>query len=129
MPLPIADAKLAEVAAAFARWRSSTRPRSRIPDELWSRAVELAATHGVCKVATALRLDYYGLKRRVTAEAGVAAAQPPAFVECNLGLPVAAPACVVALSDRRGRMLRIEMPRAAASEVAALARSLWQAAQ
>jgi hypothetical protein len=128
LPRRVTDAKLAEVAAAFAGWRSSTRPRSRIPEELWSRAIELAATHGVCKIATALRLDYYTLKRRLTAEVETVA-QPPAFVECKLDLPIAAPGCVVALSDRRGRLLRIELPRAAASEVAALARSLWQAAQ
>ena len=41
---------------------------ARIPEALWSRAAELAATHGVAKVAASLRLDYYRLKRRVTGE-------------------------------------------------------------
>ena len=50
LSLPAA-ADLAETAAAFAHWRSSTPLGSRIPEELWSRAVALAGTHGASKVA------------------------------------------------------------------------------
>ena len=42
-------------------------------------------------------------------------------------LPPAGPGCVLALSDPHGRSLRIEWTRAVASEVAAVARSLWEA--
>jgi hypothetical protein len=130
IPLPAAD--LAETAAAFARWRNATPLGARIPDELWSRAVDLAARHGVAKVAATLRLDYYGLKRRATAAAPVpppvSASVPPAFVEMALGLAPSGPGCVLALSDSRGRSLRVEWTPAVAGEVAAVARSLWEAA-
>ena len=51
-----------------------------------------------------------------------------AFVEMTLGFPSSGPGCVRALSDARGRTLRIEWPRAAAGEVAAVARRRWEAA-
>jgi hypothetical protein len=127
IPLPAAP-DLAETAAAFARWRDATPLGSRIPEELWSRAVALAARHGVAKVAATLRLDYYGLKRRLTAAAPVAASAPPAFVEMALGLAPSGPGCVLALCDERGRSLRIEWTPAVAGEIAAVARSLWEAA-
>ncbi|WP_295392438.1 hypothetical protein [uncultured Thiodictyon sp.] len=118
-----ADLDLAQTVAAFAHWRNSTSQGARIPEELWSRAVELAARHGVSKVATTLRLDYAGLKRRLTARTA------PAFVEMVLGLPPSSgPGCVLSLSDARGRSLRIEWTGTATGEVATVARSLWEAA-
>jgi hypothetical protein len=126
-------ADLTQTAAAIAHWRSTVPRRSRIPDEFWSQAVELADRHGVGKVARALRLDYTALKRRVTRPCGgavatVAAALPAAFVEYPFGLAGAGARCVLALSDARGRSLRIEWTGSATGEVAAVARSLWEAA-
>jgi hypothetical protein len=48
------------------------------------------------------------------------------FVELDFGLPLAPSPCVLVLSDRHGRALRIELPRAANSDIAEVARSLWQ---
>jgi len=120
---------LAAAAAAFSRWRDGTRAGARIPEALWLRAVELAGTHGVARVAAALRLDYTRLKRRLAASAQSVAppAPAPAFVELTLGPEPSAAGCVLALCDGRGRSLRIEWSRPTASEVAALARSLWEA--
>jgi hypothetical protein len=130
--LSAAATDLAQAAAAFAHWRNATSLGARIPEDLWSRAVELAARYGVSKVAATLRLDYAGLKRRLTARAPVPPAMPPAmppaFVEMVLGLPPSGPGCVLALSDARGRSLRIEWTGAAPGEIAAVARSLWEAA-
>jgi hypothetical protein len=128
LSLPLADADLAQAAAALADWRSTRPARTRVPARFWSRAVELAATHGVAKVARTLRLDYTALKRRVTATSEPSAPEPAAFVEVNLGLPVPVPDCVLALSDGQGRTLRIEWRAAAPAEVAAVACRLWQGA-
>ena len=125
---PTAAVDLTATAAAFARWRDTTPLGTRIPEELWSRAVELARAHGVARVATTLRLDYTRLKRRLTGQSEAAGPPPPAFVEMTLDLPPAGSACVLALSDAHGRALRIEWTRPVASEVAAVARSLWEAA-
>ena len=46
---PAAD--LAQVGVAFERWRGSTSVGARIPEALWSRAVELTSIHGVGRVA------------------------------------------------------------------------------
>ena len=139
--LTVSDPQLAAAAAALAEWRS-TRPRSsRIPEDLWSRAIELAERHGIAKVAVALKLDYTSLKRRLARTAAAATAPAPAkrpaasarssahsadFVELDFSLPLAPAACVLVLSDRHGRALRIELPRAASSDIAEVARSLWQ---
>ena len=127
LPHPTAAADLAAAATAFARWRDTTPLGVRIPEALWSRAVELARAHGVARVATTLRLDYTRLKRRVTAESSTAAPPSPAFVEMTLDLPVTGTGCILALSDGHGRALRIEWTRPVASEVATVARSLWEA--
>jgi hypothetical protein len=126
--LSAAATDLTQAAAAFAHWRNTTSLGARIPEDLWSRAVELAASHGVSKVAATLRLDYAGLKRRLTARTPVPPATPPAFVEMVLGLPATGAGCVLALSDARGRSLRIEWTGAAPGEIAAVARRLWEAA-
>jgi hypothetical protein len=126
--LPAADSRLAETAAALTQWRSTKPLGARIPEALWSRAVALASTHGVAKVARVLRLDYVRLKRRLLAQTQTAAAPPPGFIELTLDLPPAGSGCTLALSDTRGRALRIEWTRPVASEVAAVARSLWEAA-
>jgi hypothetical protein len=130
---PAVAADLTQTAAAIAHWRSTAARRSRIPEEFWSQAVELAGIHGVGKVARALRLDYTALKRRVTRPSGgavptVGAAPPAAFVESPFGLAGAGASCVLALADARGRSLRIEWSGAVAGEVAAVARRLWEAA-
>ncbi|KFB67856.1 hypothetical protein [Candidatus Accumulibacter vicinus] len=131
--LPLADPQLADAAAALAEWRSPLPRSSRIPEELWSRAIALAERHGVAKVAVALKLDYTSRKRRLTRTGKRPVAgersvpQSPAFVELDFGLALAPAACVLVLSDRHGRALRIELPRAASSDIAEVARSLWQA--
>ncbi|MGB8718463.1 MAG: hypothetical protein WCD46_04080 [Desulfobacterales bacterium] len=127
LPHPATSADLAATAAAFARWRDTTPLGARIPEKLWSRAVELASTHGVARVATTLRLDYTRLKRRLTGQSEAAVPPPPAFVEMTLDLPPTGAGCILALSDARGRALRIEWTRPLASEVAVVARSLWEA--
>ena len=128
-PLPAAalDPELAEATAALTRWRA-IRPRGgRLPEALWSRAVELASRHGVAKVSRVLRLDYVRLKRRLAMSSEATAPPLPAFVDMPLDLASARPGCILALSDARGRALRIEWTRGVASEVAAVARRLWEA--
>ena len=42
-----------EVLARFENWRQSRRGKQRIPEELWSAAIELARRNGVNPTATA----------------------------------------------------------------------------
>ena len=126
-PAAARDPELAEAASALIRWRATRPLGGRIPEALWSQAVELAGTHGVAQVARALRLDYVRLKRRLAMKSEATAPPPPAFLDLTLELPPARSGCVLALTDTHGRSLRIEWTRGVASEVAAVARSLWEA--
>lgn len=122
---------LADAAEQFKAWReSAARPR-RIPETLWSLATECAHAYGVSKTVTALGLDYYRLKRRVGACNDGAREQPsPAFVELALdGASRPAGACVVELADGDGRRLRVELPERNATQLASIARALWEAAR
>ena len=129
--VPAVAADLEQAAAAFTRWRDRTPLGARIPEALWLQAAELAATHGVVKVAATLRLDYVLLKRRVAGCPVATVSPPPAppgFVELAVSLPPGGPGCVLAVSNAAGHCLRIEWTRPLASEVAAVARSRWEAA-
>jgi len=132
--LPATAPQPAETAAALAQWRSTRLRSRRIPEDLWSQATELAGRYGIAKVAVALKLDYKSLKRRVSAKHSADDARSTSvsssFVELNLGLPLAPAVCVLVLTDRAGRGLRIELPQTTGNEVAEVAevaRRLWQA--
>ncbi len=117
------DDVLSDVYSQFERWRSR-RPRgTRIPAALWQSAVDAAREHGVSKAAQALRLDYYGLKKRL--ESGLPGPEPGSrFLE--IPLPVASAAeCVLELTNAQGARLRVELKGGAMSELESLARVFW----
>ena len=58
-------ADMQELHRRLEEWRATHRPRSPLPDELWSMAVGLAQRHNIHRVARAFRLDYGALKRRM----------------------------------------------------------------
>ena len=124
---------LSDVQIQFERWRRR-RPRgTRIPAALWGAAVEAAREHGVSKAAQALRLDYYGLKKRLEsgpelcAEAprGPEAASEPRFLEIPLSGSACGSECVLELEDGQGARLRVELKGVAPLELEPLARALW----
>ncbi len=49
----------------LAEWRSSHPERGRLPEAIWTAAIELARKHGVYRTASALPIDYGGLRKRV----------------------------------------------------------------
>jgi hypothetical protein len=91
---------------------------------LWRAAVDAAREHGVSKAAQALRLDYYGLKKRL--ETGLSGPEPGSgrFLEIPLCAPSAAE-CVLELADGHGARLRVELKGASASELETLTRVFW----
>ena len=116
----------------FTRWRSSGRQGRRIPEDLWTLAVDLAAKHGVSKTSSELHLDYYDLKKRLEAASKssvVATTESPAFVELPLLSHQAGPCCVVELRDPSGLQMRVELTGAAMRELPAVALALWEGAR
>lgn len=119
-------ADLAKARERFVAWRRTKRPQSRIPARLWNLAVRLAGKHGLNPAASALRLDYYSLKKQVE-QAGSNAGSDAAFVEV-----VAAPQspdgeCIVELENSTGAKLRVTLKGHAPPDLAALARGFWNA--
>jgi len=117
-----------EVLAELSVWRQSRQRRSRIPEAIWTSAVRVARSHGVAKVARALRLDYYALRRRVAT--AVEAPQPglPGFVELMASVAVPGCDCQVELERPDGSRMRIQLRSPSLPDLAALSQSFWRGA-
>lgn len=107
------------------RWRRQHRPHTRLPEELWRKAVTLARRHGLNRTADALGLKYYSLKKRLEAPVvGVSKAQeaPCEFVEF-LPSPTAASglACTIELDDGRGTTVRMHVKGIGMADLASFA--------
>jgi len=118
---------LDEARTRFENWRQSRRGKQRIPDELWSVAIEVARRDGINATAVALHLDGGKLKRRMAAADAVPGkSMPPTFLELvapSAGLRE----CTIELEGRNGK-LRIHWKGVTAADVAALSRALWDVA-
>ena len=99
---------------------------ARIPEPLWTLAVNLANAQGVCRTASALGLDYYALQKRLETSAGRQPPAEPAFIELPAPLAIGKQ-CTFELSDGVGTTLRIELVGYGAAEVANLSYCLWNA--
>jgi len=117
-----------QVRTRFESWRQTRKGKARIPDELWSAAVEVARQEGVNHTAAALHLDGGKLKRRMMATGAMRdETMPPAFVEMMVPQAVGASECTIELEGRNGK-LRIHWKGATAADLAGLSRALWDVA-
>ena len=116
---------LAQGRSQFQAWRAR-RTAGRIPQTLWALAVRLVSRPGISRTATALGLDYSSLKKRAQEAADPAPARGPAFVELPSPVLVGKQAALE-LDRGAGATLRVHLVGYAAAEVAALARSFWNA--
>ena len=110
----------------FRAWRRGREVGSRIPEPLWALAVGLTRTHGVCRTASVLGLDYYTLKKRAEAATGDWQASSPAFVELPAPV-VVGKQCLFELDNGAGATMRVQLVGYDAADVAALSRSFWNA--
>ena len=107
-------------------WRRQHAPaRRRIPEPLWTAAVELAQRHGLCRTAQTLRLDYSDLKKRVAATASGIPVPLAAFVELMSPAACSVTECALEMETRRGDKLRIQMKAVATADVLSAVRALW----
>ena len=117
---------LARGRARFQAWRTRRKVGTRIPRTLWAVAVRLAKTHGVCRAATALGLDYYSLKKRTESPATPRQSDGPAFVEFTAPAMVAKQ-CRFELDNGSGATMRVQLVGYDAADIEALARGFWNA--
>ena len=134
-PRPARDI-LSDVQSQFESWRRSRQRGTRIPETLWRAAVEATEEHGVSKVAQALSLDYYKLKKRAESpsEPPVRITEPESesatgreFLE--IPLFASAPECVFEMKDAQGARLRVELRGTATAHCQTLAQALWSVAR
>lgn len=57
--------RIVELTKQIESWRQTREKRTRMPEELWTEAVEVARMHGIWKVSNATRVSYESLKVRV----------------------------------------------------------------
>jgi hypothetical protein len=117
LPLPLRRAS-----ERFQRWRRVRRGRTPIPEPLWTLATQLAGRFGVSKTAATLKLDYYGLKRRLSE---TSAGDPTVFLELPGSSLAAAGECIIDCQNSVGARMRIHLKGVALPDLAALGRSLW----
>jgi len=99
---PDFPAALSRAKRKIEQWRERRRPRTRIPEELWREAAQLACARGINRTARTLRLDYYALKKRAAAAAR-SGERVPQFVEILPGgLPTPRAECTIELEDASG---------------------------
>jgi hypothetical protein len=110
----------------FQAWRRRRQAGSRIPHSLWALAVRLANRHGLSRTAAALRLDYYGLKKRAQAAVGQPPSSSPAFVELPSPV-VVSKQCRFELDNGAGTTLRVQLAGYDTADVEALAHAFWKA--
>jgi hypothetical protein len=114
----------------FERWRQTRSQGERIPESLWTAAVKLAETHGVARISTALRIDYYALKKRLGPVSPRASSRPEGsvatFVELASPVRVDSRECTVELENAAGAKMRIHVRGGELPDLAALSRSFWE---
>ncbi|MCP3882244.1 MAG: hypothetical protein GY701_28210 [Sulfitobacter sp.] len=81
---------LETVAEHFEQWRSNKKKGERIPEQLWSEAIDLVGRYGVSQVTRTLRLSGTDLNKRRGIIGGgkhrAGSGGKTAFVELNPGL-------------------------------------------
>ena len=117
-------ADLERARSRFQAWRGRRKIGTRIPRTLWALAVRLAKTHGVCRAATTLGLDYYSLKKRTESPGSPRLSDGPAFVECTAPV-MAFKQCQVEFENGSGATMRVQLVGYDAADIEALARGIW----
>lgn len=121
-------ARLVRGRQRFDKFRKTHKGYRRLPESLWSAAVTLARTYGVSRTASALRLDYSGLKRRLTSTSSATLPETssrPGFIELLPSELTAAAECILECQDARGTTLRLHFKGPQLPDLAALSRALW----
>jgi hypothetical protein len=103
---------IAQLQQQLNQWRSTNRPRTRLPEPFWNAAVELARQYGIYRTAHPLRLDYADLKQRLR---GSQTRPPkrarrttkPAFVELIASNATQPDECVIEFESSRGNKMWI----------------------
>jgi hypothetical protein len=121
-----ASAKLKEVQRRVELWRERGGGKgSRMPEELWEAAAEVARMEGVYSTARALRVEYSRLKERAASTWSIqdvstratASSARSSFVELGMGQLCGPCRTAMEISDGDGARMRVEVTGAAVNIV------------
>jgi len=125
---PIPEA-IAQLQRQFDQFRSTQPRRTKLPEPLWQAAVDLAREHGIYPVAHPLRLDYVGLKKRLSGVSHSRARAPkPKFVELTAPHAIPQHECAIDLECPSGHRMHIQWKAAAPPDWISLLRA-WREAE
>lgn len=96
----------------FETWRQSRTSRSRIPENLWILAADLAKECGLFQTARELHLNYCALRNRLDSKGSRLVRSKPAlmdFVEVVPPPAVGFCECTVEIERRKGTKIRIHL--------------------
>jgi hypothetical protein len=97
-----------EASQRLEQWRSANRPRSPLPEWVWSEATKLAQHYGVNATARTLRLDYMQLKKHLPVSPQP---KPARFVELVTTAVPSSSRCLIEMESKQGK-LRVELSNA-----------------
>jgi hypothetical protein len=104
--IPSSTESLETVKRQFELWRRQRTKRGRLPGELVERAITLAGSDNLSRIAKTLRLDYAYLKEKVEEHKKKEFLQRPSFVE----IPIKTVEVEGAVCAPRRCVLEIETP-------------------
>ena len=112
------------------QWRQQRPKRTRIPEELWAAAVQVARVEGAYATHRATRFDYNGLKERLALPETTAREEcggTTAFVELGgVQLADSGGRTVVEIVGRRGGRMRMDVSGAGGGDLVGLAQAFWR---
>ena len=123
---PYFESQLDQLKHQLTAWRRNGHQHHRTPETIWREAVELARALGISRVAQVLRLNYAGLKRRLTPNHVPSEESPPTFVELKGPPPVSTGECRICLQDRTGGQMSVVMRAPDTAVLRELAQVFWQ---
>ena len=120
--------KLAQGLRQFEQWRRQREGRGRVPDDLWSLAVELAREFGVSRTARTLRLAHNTLKKKSQHSEERDCPDPiPTlpFLELRPDRVDAQVECTIDCQRSSGQTLRIHLKGPDWPDLSSLCQGLW----
>ncbi len=108
---PTVKPTLEIIRSQFEAWRKRRLCRGPIPEPLWQAAVGVCEKHSIYEVSRTLRLNYNGLKNRVTKakdrSPAVGQGSDFRFVRVDLGAPMPPSECLVEMEAPSGAIMRM----------------------
>ena len=120
--------KLAQGLRQFEQWRRQKEGRGRLPDHLWSLAVELAREFGVSRTAKTLRLAHNTLKQKsLLRKERTPSNRIPAipFLELRPGNGGDQIECAIECERSSGQKIRIHLKGPDWPDLSSLCQGLW----